>query len=588
MENISKNITLECAKNRFYGNYMPALDSETLSPITNIECWGDFPYDVIIESGDLFDIFSLKDRLPLLCDNGKYIFRFGNIARLYGWLKRIARETVFYKLVIRRGQYKWIEVEQEFFDSGVTFEMYDMSPSISTSGNTMSGEVCEIIAVHPEADTFNYYFRPSGTTERCELNFKNFVDNIFSGANDYNFRTPYIDLPLTITEDVNSVGELLCDENIWKPNKKYYVGDIVRYEDDYYVLEHGENTDKFNVTGNLYNIVNQAFISGEAIYNFINEIPENLDDLSKDKLNMLYDDSAPTNFWIVQAFYKGKYDPDTMLTSFDDEHHSHWVKIEPKVITNNHNYDDGDIFIVSELDDFRSVRKSYDSDGQELPFNVIDIINEYGELIGYDVALIYSLGYTNYSLKDNGACADFLKEVTFMRDLSDSGDTIVFDGVNKDIIISDKLEEGYSYIKFGYYSGCHVIDSGDTQTVDEQTGVHYEETRSIEVVTENVKYSGDTETEFTYFSLSELTEESKECNPNKACAKVVFDRDTIYSIPFHVFSNGKLFGSTFVESSEDELQISRGIYAAFERHNILGEINSMDDLKNYRNNYFKL
>ena len=580
MENVSKNITLECARNRFYGNYMPALDSETLSAITDVDCWGDFPYDVIIESGDTFNIFSLKDNLPLLHDNGKYVFRFGNIAHLYGWLNRIARETVFYKFVVRCGQYKWVEVEQEFFDSGVTFEMYETSPLITVSGYTgytMSGEVCELIAVHPEAVTFNSLFRLSGDTTRYELNFKGFVDNIFSGAKDYEFRPPYLDLPLTITEDVNSVGELLCDEQTWMENKKYYVGDIVRYEDEYYVLEHGKYADKFNVTGSLYDIVNQDFLNGQKIYKFIDEVPLNLDELSREKLNILYDNSTPRNFSIVQAFYKGEYDNDTRITSFDDESHSHWTKILPEVVDGCAT--DEDIFIVSNLDTFRSVRKSYDIDGQVLPFNIL----ENGE-----IALIYSLGYTNYSLKNNGACADYLKEVTFMRNLSDSGDTIVFDGTHRDIIISDKLDEGYSYIRFGYYSACEVVDNGDTQTVDENTGVRYEETRTIETVTNKIKYDVDTEIEVTYFSLGELTEESKYCNPSKACAKVVYNREIVDTIPFHVFSSGRLFGSAFVEGGKDELQISRGSYAAFERHNILGEINSMDELKNYRNNYFKL
>jgi hypothetical protein len=37
-----------------------------------------------------------------------------------------------------------------------------------------------------------------------------------------------------------------------------------------------------------------------------------------------------------------------------------------------------------------------------------------------------------------------------------------------------------------------------------------------------------------------------------------------------------------------KITINRGNYAAMERHYILGEINSFDDLEKYRNNYFKL
>ena len=37
-----------------------------------------------------------------------------------------------------------------------------------------------------------------------------------------------------------------------------------------------------------------------------------------------------------------------------------------------------------------------------------------------------------------------------------------------------------------------------------------------------------------------------------------------------------------------DLNVERGISAAFERHHILFEINSIADLENYRNNMFKL
>lgn len=49
-----------------------------------------------------------------------------------------------------------------------------------------------------------------------------------------------------------------------------------------------------------------------------------------------------------------------------------------------------------------------------------------------------------------------------------------------------------------------------------------------------------------------------------------------------------LFGIDEVRQTDNELQIDRGNYSVFENHYILGEVNTLEDTINYRNNYFKL
>jgi hypothetical protein len=49
-----------------------------------------------------------------------------------------------------------------------------------------------------------------------------------------------------------------------------------------------------------------------------------------------------------------------------------------------------------------------------------------------------------------------------------------------------------------------------------------------------------------------------------------------------------LFGISSVLEIENDISINRGEHNVFENHFILGEVFSMQDLKNYRNNYFKL
>jgi hypothetical protein len=50
----------------------------------------------------------------------------------------------------------------------------------------------------------------------------------------------------------------------------------------------------------------------------------------------------------------------------------------------------------------------------------------------------------------------------------------------------------------------------------------------------------------------------------------------------------RLFGISAVTEIENDINIDRGRYNVFENHFILGEVNSLIDLTNYRNNYFKL
>ena len=46
-------------------------------------------------------------------------------------------------------------------------------------------------------------------------------------------------------------------------------------------------------------------------------------------------------------------------------------------------------------------------------------------------------------------------------------------------------------------------------------------------------------------------------------------------------------GVQFINPDVDA-NIQRGTAASYERHNILGEIKTFDDLENYRNNFFEL
>jgi hypothetical protein len=56
----------------------------------------------------------------------------------------------------------------------------------------------------------------------------------------------------------------------------------------------------------------------------------------------------------------------------------------------------------------------------------------------------------------------------------------------------------------------------------------------------------------------------------------------------NLYVDDRIFGTSYVDVDLPNVTINRGNYTAMERHYILGEINSFDDLEKYRNNLFKL
>ena len=76
METIVKTISSEDAKNRFFSNHMPYISSIDLTRKDDGKCWGNYPLDVKITPDDTYHMYDIKDNLPLVNNNGEYIFRY--------------------------------------------------------------------------------------------------------------------------------------------------------------------------------------------------------------------------------------------------------------------------------------------------------------------------------------------------------------------------------------------------------------------------------------------------------------------------------------------------------------------------------
>ena len=592
METIVKTISSEDAKNRFFSNNMPYISSNDLTRKDDGDCWGNYPLDVKITpddkyyhtpDGKYYQMYDIKDNLPLFNNNGEYIFRYYNIKDLKNWLENFIKECIFYKKAYRGGSYRWYQVDGYFY-SGGTLDIYTML------GDDISANVCDVVCVNNNADIFNNIFRLSGSTVRYELVFLEFVKDIFSNSKAYKYSIPYFNLPVYIDSIGKTIGDMVTDEQEWTPGKKYFIGDIVTYNNTYYILEKGENLIKYELNGELYKIVSNEYnkhgsSNDSEMYYFIEDYGQEFNpyNFPTDKNKIIISHSLiDYSFSMFLIYYTGEYDNEAEKTRFDNDSRKHWSLLtETGVIEKETN---NKIVIPSKLNEFVSVRRSYDDDSKLLPY----VLNN-DEFIPYgcETYIPYILGYTNYTVKDGVICVDLLNEVTFLINVDDvSGITKTIDDTlytNGRVFLNQDITAEYKWIKFTYYIGCNIINDKP----DLSTGIKYTETRSIDIYNETIFYDGRN-ISVKGCTIGSSTFESSNYNiDDKPCAIAEYNKSN-KAFGLHTFSDDRLFGNVLVENDNTNINVNRGNYTAIERHNILGEVNSMDDLKNYRNNFFKL
>ena len=212
-------------------------------------------------------------------------------------------------------------------------------------------------------------------------------------------------------------------------------------------------------------------------------------------------------------------------------------------------------------------KKSYDDDGNELPFF-------------FDGT---TLGFL------------YLTDVPYNIDMA--GQKITCDYV-------ETLEKSVDTVHFIYYIGAEMDSNGN---IKDKTGIKYEERYPIDNNKSlTFKYDGIltsvTYTDILYEeqnddvvkSLDGLNVENQEWEDfkkehfeaGKQYSKISY-KTTGITDSSQLFMNDVLFGITDIKQ-EGSPRIERGTSAAFELHNILGECRSMDDLENYRNHFLTI
>lgn len=564
MDKIQRTISLELFKIRLAKKEE---SGDWVSPY-----WGEIAKDFAITGGTMLEI---KDNLPLIYDDESAILRYGTMINIYTWLKEFIKSSELYMICLRNEDLKAIRVDGDIFcsddiDRYITFE--ESLPSMGKvcaifgedkwweydeNGNKIdceeeSAETCykvnysrgaeysefkedfigRFILVNQECEQFLKYFALESDTDiKIAINracdFLNFAEE--HKAEKGEDTIGYIDIPICINEDYTDVGIFTSDVDIWMQNKRYYLGDKIMDDmGDIYMLTHANEIEETIVPTQLLNFVKES--GAYSGYTEGDDIYTYQSDYSN-----VYIKEENSNFYYVRAYSEG---------DFNDDDWTYCENGEPTVTKISG-------VTESKLKSLQRKKRSYDDDSNELPFIVNETDGALNVELMYEEGLhmnILNIGETEYY--------DYVDSIIF------SGDTVIFT----------------------YYVGAS----------EDFEGVEYVEEYPYEVKDYICNYNGSavtfTYTAITYENYGDILDCGMELNPNKLYSRYYFDTTFPDSEKFQevvYFKNENLMGVQKI-SKDVNVMVERGKSAAFERHQVLGEVSSFDDLITYKNGFFTL
>lgn len=485
-----------------------------------------------------------------------------------------------------------------FLYSGITDDF------ISDSFDLETVDIGAIICTTP---LYNELIERFGSYENAKVIY-NFARSLLEKGqySDYGTKelVPYLNFTVYLEQNTVDEGALSPYVENWVAGKKYYVGDTVYY----------------SIDGTSENMKTYTLMSGSGI-EYIS-IPKSIYDANSGKTGYY---RSGTEYYKNIEYYCGYYDSgSTRLTYFDevgtDGKFLHWAE-------NVSTYDgDNDYEGVSGLTEslLRNIlRKKTDMDvsGNTLPFilhyNIETIAN--GQTYTYTKRVLdsgttetfYMCGYTNikYNSEYGKIVCDELESVTFYNSNDEENSVITFsvdDSLNKPILITISSGEPFVYVdtvpntrggsikdcdmvKFVYYIGATIDGQNNTWIRTTNTGVRYEERRTF---TSNFgTYTLETNNDVEQFILPYI-EIGNNVNEYEDVGSSTSNYSNISitnkQINGDYFLNVKTFKDDATiglhDLNEDiDVKIERGIAESYQKHNMLGEICTLQDLENYKN-----
>lgn len=235
-------------------------------------------------------------------------------------------------------------------------------------------------------------------------------------------------------------------------------------------------------------------------------------------------------------------------------------------------YEDGGennvVFVDSYIQKLKREKKSYDFDGNELPF-----IN------GDGCEIPYLIGQAqNVTLDEYGDC--IYDTITSIAVENSEGVVTEF-GDGERISYNSPVFGESGEIEFTYERGRRMVD--DNSFV---SGIVYVERYAYEAKTGEFDLDGYGESEYTYINVLYDTPADSEWG---GYAKTVLDdsrKNDIFE-HFNIFYDESLAGAHGYSESVS-VGIERGSSASFEPLSLMGQMNSVEDIERYRGDLFKI
>lgn len=226
----------------------------------------------------------------------------------------------------------------------------------------------------------------------------------------------------------------------------------------------------------------------------------------------------------------------------DEEHWEKFVEQHKEI----------DCVSLSELERFKYKRTSLTDDNKILDFNLTD---------DGQVNLNYQMGISNVVENvDKKLHADYMEDVQYSGNVA----------------------------TFTYYTGCELYkDEDGNYQVDTDTGVKFVEQRPYEEKTETYLINDKRQT-VTFKAFSDTTVDKIHDESDIPSAQVTYKVTTTAEEYFANLPFVKYDTINVSMDSNDNVNVDfvRGQSSAFEYHNILSEINSVEELESYRSDIF--
>ena len=226
---------------------------------------------------------------------------------------------------------------------------------------------------------------------------------------------------------------------------------------------------------------------------------------------------------------------------------------------------DGNIYVESQLKTLLRTKKTFNEDGDELPFcNVEGVGNEMQYLVNSPTDVIYSDGVFSYTI---------LKSIKFYRTTGSTSPVVSYTVSGSPKCDSSIPSSGV--VEFIYYVGV-AAEGGNG-------GIKYRD-RYYYTIENDAEYGN-------YIAIDYLSvDKPEDYDPDKSYAMVesTFNAYSDSIKEGYMIKNDAFIDMQDIKVDYDDVYIERGTSAAYEAFNVLGETNTIEDIENYRDDWFRI